>query len=165
MLKADLDNLPDLELPRGYSLRHFELSDTAVWEHIIQLSFQRSIAFQAKIGGLPYYQAERVLFICFGMQPVATATAWETELMPGSQVGYLHMVGALPEFAGRGLGYAATLAALHRMQAEHRTEAVLETDDFRLPAIRVYWKLGFRPLYRDESHDHRWEHILKLIQK
>lgn len=164
MHKAELADLPVLYLPSGYSLRHLMPSDVAAWEHIIRLSFQKNIAFQDKIGSLPYYQAERVLFICFGLQPVATATAWETE-QTGSQIGYLHMVGVLPEYTGRGLGCAAVIAALHRMHTERKTEAVLETDDFRLPAIRLYWKLGFRPLYKDESHNPRWEHILRLIQK
>ncbi|TXK84442.1 N-acetyltransferase [Paenibacillus sp. N3.4] len=162
MHKASLADLPALALLPGYSLRHFIPGDEAIWEHIIHRSFERSIAFEAKIGGYPYFQEERVQFICSGSEPVATATAWETE-ETGDEAGYLHMVGALPEYAGQGLGRAATLAALHRMRSERRKSALLETDDFRLSAIKVYWKLGFRPVYLDESHEQRWTHILRLI--
>ncbi|OPH57737.1 hypothetical protein BC351_04290 [Paenibacillus ferrarius] len=162
MEKASLDALPAIELPPGYSLRHFRSGDEAVWEHIIARSFARNVPFEAKIGGFPYFQEERVQFICLGNEPVATATAWESE-ESGDDRGYLHMVGALPEYTGLGLGYAATLAALYRMRSEGRSRAILETDDFRLAAIKVYWQLGFRPIYLDESHEMRWTPILKLI--
>lgn len=162
MHKASLDDLPALELLPGFSLRHFMPGDEAVWEHIIQRSFERSVAFEAKIGGCSYFQEERVQFICQRNEPVATATAWETE-ETGDDAGYLHMVGALPEYAGQGLGRAATLAALLRMRSESRKSAILETDDFRLAAIKVYWRLGFRPTYHDETHHQRWTRILKLI--
>ena len=39
--------------------------------------------------------------------------------------------------------------------------AVLETDDFRIPAIRSYMKLGFVPVYdvRGEDHRARWSKV------
>ncbi|UKS23825.1 GNAT family N-acetyltransferase [Paenibacillus sp. HWE-109] len=164
MHKESLADLSALELLPGYSLRHFKPGDEAVWEHIIERSFEKRITFEEKIGGSPYFQIERVQFICRGSEPVATATAWERE-ETGEDSGYLHMVGALPEYAGQGLGRAVTLAALHKMRSEYRSSATLKTDDFRLAAIQVYWRLGFRPTYLGEDHEKRWTHIMGLIQK
>ncbi|PUA36160.1 hypothetical protein C8Z91_27340 [Paenibacillus elgii] len=163
MRKESLADLPALSCPAGYTIRSFQPGDESRWESIIRQSFEREIAFGHKIGDLPYFQPERVLFICSGDIPAATATAWETKL-PGERCGYLHMVGALPDHSGRGLGYAASLAALHRMRAEGQTQAFLETDDFRLPAIKIYLKLGFTPVYLHELHRPRWERVLRLVR-
>jgi mycothiol synthase len=38
-------------------------------------------------------------------------------------------------------------------------EAILDTDDFRLPAIRTYLRLGFTPEISADDHAHRWDRI------
>lgn len=79
------------------------------------------------------------------------------EQHPGS--GYVHWVGASPDHRGKGLGYAVTLATLHEFVRRGLTDAVLETDDFRIPAIRIYLGLGFMPEMRDPWHALRWKAI------
>ena len=56
---------------------------------------------------------------------------------------------------GRGLGFHVSLACTHIMAAEGRTSAVLQTDDFRLPAIKSYLRLGFAPLLMHENQRQR----------
>ncbi len=58
---------------------------------------------------------------------------------------FLHMVGVLPSHGGKGLGFQVSLAALRQMKREGFTQSVLETDDFRIPAIVTYLKLNFQP--------------------
>jgi mycothiol synthase len=90
--------------------------------------------------------------------PVATASArLDPDRFPGS--GYVHWVAADPAQSGRGLGYAATLATLHAFVALGCRDAVLETDDERLPAIRTYRKLGFAPEFADDTHAARWQAV------
>lgn len=162
MKKEILSDLPVFHCPAGYQLRHFEPDDERNWEDLIRHSFTREVKFADKISDhVPFY-SDRLLFICRGDQPVATATAWES----GSEDNknwYLHMVGVLPEYSGKGLGYAVSLAVLHKIRESGGTAACLETDDFRLPAIRIYLKLGFQPVYLDESHPGRWERIQQML--
>ncbi|BBI35481.1 GNAT family N-acetyltransferase [Cohnella abietis] len=161
MKKEILSDLPVFQCPPGYRIRHFQPGDERNWEDLIRHSFTREVKFAHKIGDhVPSY-SDRVLFICKGDQPVATATAWET----GNGEWYLHMVGVLPDYSGKGLGFAASLAALQKMKEEGGKAALLETDDFRLPAIRIYMKLGFQPVYKDESHPARWDRILQLVNQ
>ena len=40
---------------------------------------------------------------------------------------------------------------------------MLDTDDFRLPAIKNYLNLGFVPVYAGESHLLRWQSIFKKL--
>lgn len=160
MKKETLSDLPPFRCPTGFRIRCFRPGDERDWEELIRHSFTREIKFAHKIGDHVPSCAERVLFICKGGEPVATATAWETGGEDG-QRWYLHMVGVKPEYSGRGLGFAASLAALHKMEESGAEAAYLETDDFRLPAIRIYLKLGFLPVHTDASHPGRWERILR----
>lgn len=92
-------------------------------------------------------------------QLVATASA---RLMPQSHpgAGYVHWVGADPAHRGRGFGRLCTLATMHRFVALGCGHTVLDTDDFRIPAIRIYVGLGYRPEMTHENHPGRWAKIV-----
>lgn len=79
------------------------------------------------------------------------------------EAGYLHYVGAYRTEAGRGLGGLVTWAVLRHFRDEGLTSVVLETDDFRLPAIRTYLKIGFVPEYRHAQDQSRWSKIFPLV--
>jgi ribosomal protein S18 acetylase RimI-like enzyme len=77
----------------------------------------------------------------------------------GVRTGSLHMVCALSEHRGQGLGRLVSLAALHYLRDHGFPCAILHTDDWRLAAIRSYLGLGFVPAYVDDpaaSHVVRW---------
>jgi mycothiol synthase len=86
---------------------------------------------------------------------VATASArLLPEAYPGA--GYVHYVAASPHHAGKKLGYLVSLATLHEFVQMNCQSAVLDTDDFRLPAVKTYLNLGFAPHHSDDSHAQRW---------
>ena len=93
---------------------------------------------------------------------VSTASA---RLMPHDHpgAGYLHWVASDPQLRGRGFGRAVTIAVLHRFLADGLSATVLETDDERLPAIKVYLALGYVPQYPDASHVDRWSKIFREL--
>jgi mycothiol synthase len=72
-------------------------------------------------------------------------------------------VGVVPEHSGKGLGVQINLVALHHMVREGRRQAVLETDDFRLPAIKTYLKLGFQPVLVHENQRERWRSVFARL--
>ncbi|BBH22342.1 hypothetical protein Back11_36870 [Paenibacillus baekrokdamisoli] len=163
MKNDNLFELPELICPPGFHIRSFQSGDEQHWEQLVSVSFGRERDFQTAIGSHPYFHPERVIFIFFGDTPVATATAWFQDKLE-EEAGYLHMVGAHPDYAGWGLGYAVSLAALLQMRKEGKLKAVLQTDDFRIPAIKTYLKLAFQPVDEHESHKERWSSILSKLQ-
>jgi mycothiol synthase len=97
-----------------------------------------------------------------GERIVATASSrMLPETHPGA--GYLHWVASDPETRGRGIGRAVVLAVLHRFAADGCAASVLETDDHRLAAIKLYLRLGFVPEYREADHQRRWSAILRQL--
>jgi len=62
-----------------------------------------------------------------------------------------------PGHQGKGLGHVLVLHVLDYFRKKGFREAILDTDDFRLPAIKTYLKLGFDPVHIGENHRRRWE--------
>src|SRR5215207_2363046 len=147
MRRPHLDDLPPLPpLPPRYDLRTASLAD------------EEALAATMRSAFGPEWSVEKVrrellndpsvvetIVATVGGVPVATASVrLVPEAYPGS--GYVHWVGTDAAHRGKRLGYAVTLAVLYRFRDLGCRDAVLETDPFRLPAIRVYLNLGFLPV-------------------
>jgi mycothiol synthase len=93
----------------------------------------------------------------------AMATHHPQDLHPdGGEVGW---VAADPEHKGKGLGRAVVLASTQRLiQAGYR-RVYLSTDDFRLPAIKVYLDAGFEPLLYQDDMAGRWADIRRKLKR
>ena len=158
-----LEYHPTMPLPKGYTLRSYQHGDEKAWEYIILEAFHRSLSFEDKIKRDIYFRPERVLFICYMDDPVATACAWHVPRTP-EHTGYLYMVGALKAHQGQGLGYAVCRAALNQMVRDQKTSAVLFTDAFRLAAIKTYLRLGFEPSPLNAGQLLVWDDILRKLK-
>lgn len=104
----------------------------------------------------------RTIVIEDGEHLIATAS---TRLLPERYPsrGYLHWVASDPERRGERLGLAVVAAVLLDMAERDLTGCVLETDDDRLSALRLYLGLGFVPVLRDDDHAARWSRIMPQL--
>jgi mycothiol synthase len=165
MRRVHLRDLPAVAPPTGYAVRHFRPGDEPAWEKIIAETFETTnFVFNTTMKASPAFQPERVWFITRDDQPVATASAW-LEPRFGPVIGTLHMVGVRPGHQGRQLGFWVSLAALHRLVAEGRIEAALQTDDFRVPAVKTYLRMGFEPLLVNDNQRERWRRLFQKISR
>ena len=93
---------------------------------------------------------------------VATAAARQLpDRFPDA--GYVHYVGARFSERGKQLGEVVTRRVLAHFAAAGLHQAVLETDDFRLPAIWTYLRLGFVPEPRVPGDVVRWSRVLRNL--
>jgi ribosomal protein S18 acetylase RimI-like enzyme len=160
MRRAHLRDLPPVELPLGYRLR------TAGEGDVPGLSTLLTAAFAEE---WDVSRVRRNLFDDPGVvtiyliedgdrRIVATASSRIVpQQYPGS--GYLHWVGADPDESGRRLGYWVTLAVLHDFSSRGLVDSVLETDDWRIPAITTYLKCGYVPEPREPADVERWNKV------
>ena len=166
MLRANLEGLPILELPQGYQLRTFQDGDEVHWANIISDSFggrKRTVQdTQNEITCRDVFVPDGLFFITHQDIPVGTACAWRQSIEEAA-IGYVHMVGVVREHTGKKLGKWVSLAVLHYFRDKEFTCAILDTDDFRLPAIKTYLNLGFVPVFVDDTQDKRWEEILNTL--
>ena len=94
---------------------------------------------------------------------VATASVLVLGEYPGS--GYMHWVGADPDEQGKGLGTLVSLRVLRHFKELGLRDAVLETQTFRVAALRTYLRLGFVPeyYYGDPDGQLRWARLLPQL--
>lgn len=105
----------------------------------------------------PGVYQEGIFFLTAGSEYVATAT---DKHLPEPDTGYLHMVAVAAGHRGKGLGRWISVGALMHMRDRGCRQAILETDDYRLPAIRTYLRLGFEPDMVEVDHPERWHEIV-----
>ena len=161
MRHPDLSNLPPIALPHGISLHNHIEGEEGNWEELIERSFRTYYSFDKMLLNWWGYKPEYVLYLSKDGKDIATASAMENAEFPGE--GWLHMVGVDPDSRGMGAGRLITLAVLHMMSARGFKTAVLSTDDERLSAIKIYYYLGFRPIFTHESHEKRWADIYEKL--
>lgn len=161
MRRSTLNDLPEISLPAGYLLREYRQNDLDSLSALMRAAFQdeKWTSEKVRYDLIEDETVVRTFVIEHNGQIVATASArLLPEAYPGS--GYVHWVAAHPDHAGQRLGAIITVATLQEFAHLGCTDAVLETDDHRLAAIKTYQNLGFVPEHRHETHAERWAHII-----
>ncbi len=169
MRRNNLENLPpwqNIELAKGYAIRHYQPGDEKPWTLIIQESMSLRWSLRRarkKIFRAKEFNPENVFFATWNNEPIGTASAWP-ESPSEPDTGRVHMVGVYAAHRGRGLGFLLSLRVLHRMRELGLQQAVLNTEDDRYEAVRIYLKLGFTPEYVTEKHVQRWQYIIDSFE-
>jgi mycothiol synthase len=167
MRRPHLRQLPQLPpLPAPY---HLDMMSAATQEgvaQVLRLSFPEEVWTPERVQR-DFVDAPDVLQTFVVLQGESVAATASVRLLPERypHAGYLHYVGAHPQHQGQRLGYVVALAVLKYFERLECRDAVLETDDFRLPAIKTYLNLGFVPENRHPSHEQRWKDVLAILQQ
>jgi len=166
MVRHDLDKLPSLQCPDGYHIRTYQNGDAAHWARIMDRAFvdkgRTAQDTYANVINQPNFDPDGFCFVVHKDIPIGTACGWNRDIR-GKQVGYIDMLAVLPEHTGHKLGKWLTVFLLYYFRTQHATSVMLDTDDFRLPAIKNYLNLGFVPTYLRENHAQRWQNIFEKI--
>ena len=149
-------------LPEGFSFAFFKecREDIDDWCDICRganmfSSFDNDESFRKIMRSVKNIELERDVFFVLAPngQKIATSTLIHNK---EKNSGYLHMVAAIPDYRGMGLGHAMLSFAMSLAEERGIEHCILTTDDYRLPAIKNYLVGGFRPvLYDDPESDMR----------
>lgn len=173
MRRPSLANLPALAMPAGYTLRSYRTGDEGIWGTIMNHGLRPSAdaewtpaLVRERLTGQQQFLVDGLFFAepTPGGSPIGSACAWRMSADEHA-VGYLHMVGVLPEHRGHALGYWLSLAVLHYFAEHGYQEVRLWTDDFRVSAILAYLALGFVPEHSHPSHAERWARVLAEVER
>ena len=161
MRRDNLDHLPAMpSLPEGYQLREYAEGDTPALAEVLTSAFDDANwtedQVRAKLIAAP--EVSKTFVVTFEGRPVATTSV---RLLPDRfpDSGYVHWVAVHADHQGMRLGYIVVLATLREFARLGCKDAVLETDDNRLAAIKTYQNLGFHPEHRDPLHIDRWAKV------
>ncbi len=115
--------------------------------------------FQTKMLDMEGLEPDGIFFVIDKDGRIAgTATGW---MKPN--FGYIHMVGMHTDYRGKGLAKALNAKAVQYLLEKGCKRIMLDTDDFRIPAIKVYLYLGFLPILYEPDMEERWITIMKQL--
>jgi mycothiol synthase len=166
MQLVNLDDLNETSVPLGYRIRTYRKGDEESWIRIVRTSFEQhlSASIMNEILNSKGFDPEGLFFLTQKDEPVGTVCSLRRSV-DRSEVGYIHMLAVTPEHQGKRLGHILTLAALHYFRNRGLKKVVLDTDDYRLPAIKTYLDLGFEPVYLGRSHKNRWKMVFENLRR
>jgi mycothiol synthase len=152
---------PAVRLPPGYRLRTYRPGDEARFYEIMDLAGwpgwddARLAPWIARVlpGGwfLAVHEARDEI--------VASAMAVHSHSAQHPFGGEIGWVAADPAHTGRGLGLAVSAAATARLIAAGYRNIHLYSEDWRLPALKTYLKLGYVPFLYAPGMAERWQAI------
>jgi len=151
-------------LPRGYRLRSYEEGDEEGWCRVLNAHADLGCwdleRVRGELDGSLVRQGQQ--FALVGEEIVATAGVYGRQ-RPEGEAWEIGGVATRPEHRGKGLGGQVTGAAVKVALRQPQKPIFLLTDDARLPALKVYLKLGFTPDFRHPSYPERWGRIFSLL--
>lgn len=147
MVKENLDNLEEVVLPERYELKTFAPGEEEKWVELMRCVFPETNwtveKFREIFASQPQFDPNGLFFIIKEGEYIATALAWFDEVGK-RDIGRVHWVGVKEGHRGKGLGKAVVLAVLHYLRSRGAQKAILDTQEYRKPAIRLYESLGFK---------------------
>lgn len=152
-------------LAEGFVLRAATVEDAAALNVVLEAAFDEPWGIDRTLSVLlaaPDVVRTWLITTSAG-QLVATASE---RLLPDEYpgAGYVHYVGALASVSGKRLGQIVTQRCLAGFAERGLEKAVLKTDDYRLPAVRTYLRIGFVPEYRSDEERSAWSGVFKTIE-
>ncbi len=156
---------PQVSVAEGYTLRLFRSGEMRAYLELAHAAgfdrFDEEIVAGHMTRNLP-----RGFFVVehgASGELVASAMAQNCSDEMHPEGGELGWVMGRPTHSGRGLGLAVCAAAVgHLLRAGYR-RIYLKTDDFRLAALSVYFKLGCVPLLFAPEMKSRWREVCAKI--
>ena len=156
------DEIPQLYVPNGFEIRSLRAGDEEQY-----LAMRPMSGFtewdRAKLDEYLNGPAKRVMLLVDKSNGMfAQAASAESHIEVGTgQFGWLL---SNPEYRGRGLGRPISIATMHALKEEGFRRFVIFTDDFRIPALKIYLKLGWHPVYHADDMEGRWDAIGRQLK-
>ncbi|MFQ5810973.1 MAG: GNAT family N-acetyltransferase [Armatimonadota bacterium] len=169
MDRPHLEGLPTVRLPEGYRLETARDGFEPTWAHVVNAAFlneeHTAEKCREQFSSKKRFDPKGMFFVVTPEgEPVATAFAWR-DTPEEQECGRVHWVATVPGQQGKGLGRAVTLAVLHYLKEHGFARAFLETQPYRLPAIRLYLSLGLQPTPKDAEHEECWREVMQEIRR
>jgi mycothiol synthase len=150
-------------MPPGYALRQLRASDEKPYDDLFHLAFED----EGRFGEILERALNEGFFVVEHLasgELISSCVAMRGSSSPRHrEAGQLGWLVTDLSHCGKGLGTIVAAAVTNRLAAEGYLRPFLGTEDFRIAAISIYLRLGWRPyIYRGEMEE-RWRNILSRL--
>lgn len=166
MYRPDLKAIREVTLPASYSEIPVTPDLHSSWARVLDQVLGGIDVDRPPLVDSPRWRNDRAILVMKGDLGVATCIGWdEPSLWP--RTGQVFFTAVLEEHRQRHLGAFVVSRLLEQFAREGLSDAILSTETYRLPAIEMYLKAGFRPLITGKAPDERqrWERISSDLNK
>lgn len=156
---------PDIATPPGFTLRTYQPGDEPAYYQLMH-AVGWDFWDESKLGEwLPRILPEGWFFLVHDASGKLVATTMAVhshtpDHLFGGEVGW---VAVAPPFQGQHLSQIVVTAALRRLIEGKYRNIHLYSEDYRLPALKTYLRLGFVPYLYAPDMAARWQKICELI--
>jgi len=160
-----LGTAPSREIPPGYAMRTFRPGDEEAYIAVMRAagfetwgeSHLAHVMARSLPGGIFFLLDEPTGAI------VATACALHNPTAGQPFGGEMGWVAVHPDRRSKALGFIVTAAATNRLIEAGYGHVYLLTDDFRLPALKTYLKMGWAPQVALPGMERRWQDVCNKL--
>ena len=160
-----LDSPPEPVVPPGYELRVYAEADEAAYLALMAAAGFDGWTHERLAELLPSVLPEGHFVVVHEATGELAATAMArhrpSELHPDG--GELAWVAGRPAHRGKGLGMAVCAAVTKCFLRAAYRRIYLQTDDFRLAALKIYLKLGYEPFLYCDGMAERWGRVFREL--
>ena len=155
------DTIPELEVPDGYEIRQLQAGEEKKYMAMRPMSgfSEWTDEYMANYLKGP---ARRVMVMVDKSNGTFVQAA-SAEEFPEEGTGQFGWLLSNPEYRGRGFGRIISIATMQALKEEGFRKFIILTDDFRVPALRIYLKLGWHPVFFAEDMEGRWNAIREKL--
>ena len=150
-------------VPEAYEIRQSRSDDEGAYKDLFNLGFTGNhlehTLDQAIADG--FFVVEHTASGQIVASCVAERGSWDG----GHERGILGWLIGDPSHAGLGLGTIVAAKVTNRLAEEGYNDPGLGTEDFRLAAIGIYLKLGWRPYLYLEDMERRWRETYERLRR
>lgn len=150
-------------VPAGYALRAYQAGDETAWMELLAIEFPHwdNQQFDDYLAAPDRRQGSRVI----ERDGRIVAATFATRVSSQPLTGTVDYVVCHPDHRGRKLGLIACGAVTGCLGEKGYQSISLQTDDWRLPAIKVYLDLGYRPVMNRIDMPVRWETVTQRLSQ
>src|SRR5215472_12412186 len=156
---SSLGIAPVTPIPEGYLLRQLREGDERPYDDLFHLAFADEGRYLETVGRaleggffvVEHGASGNLVASCVAMRGSSSPRHIES-----GQLGWLVTD---PSHTRNGLGTIVSASVTNRLLAEGYRQPFLGTEDFRIPAIAIYLRLGWRPYIYREDMVERWRNI------
>ena len=156
-----LHALPDPQVHPDYELRFYQPGDETAWYTVMALAGFTGWN-QERVDALLQSVLQDGWFLAYHRatgELAASAIACHQPHALHPFGGALNWVAGHPAHQGKGLGWSVCAAVTARLLRAGYKNIYLLTDDWRLPAVKIYLKLGYQPFLFAPDMQARWEAV------
>jgi len=167
MFLANLENIPQHDLPDGYTMRPYKTGDIQHWLDFHIPLFDEGVITEAlfwrEYGQDEAVLAERQFYMMYGTEVIGSISSWFGSDDRGIHLGRIHWVVLREDYRGKGLAKPLLSFALNKLKELGHTQAYLITHPDLIPAINLYYKFGFRPEINSQIEKSAWDEIYQIL--